>query len=390
MTTPKPTVRTRATTGIYVKHRDACASHTADRCSCKPAYQAAVWSARERRRVRRHFDTLADAKAWRAEMLVGLRKGTVKAPTRITLREAAEEWLAGAEAGTILTRTRAPYKSSALRGYRRALELRVLPQLGHLRLSAIDRVTLQDFADGLARTLDPSTVRNTMSPVQAILRRATNRGVIATNPAVGLELRAPQGRRERIAAPTEAAALLAALPDEDRALWGAALYGGLRRGELRALRWDDVDLDRNVVRVVRSWDDVDGAVEPKSRAGVRTVPIASVLRALLVEHRLRRGGHGEDLVFGAGAGRPFEPSTVRRRALASWQRADLAPIGLHECRHTFASLMIAAGVNAKALSTYMGHSSVTITFDRYGHLMPGNEEQAAGLLDVYLATAAGR
>lgn len=60
---------------------------------------------------------------------------------------------------------------------------------------------------------------------------------------------------------------------------------------------------------------------------------------------------------------------------------------LHEARHTFASLMIAAGVNAKALSTYMGHSSIMITLDRYGHLMPGNEEQAAGLLDAYLAAS---
>jgi integrase len=62
-------------------------------------------------------------------------------------------------------------------------------------------------------------------------------------------------------------------------------------------------------------------------------------------------------------------------------------VGLHEARHTFASLMIAAGVNAKALSTYMGHTSVTITLDRYGHLMPGNEEEAAGLLDAYLERA---
>ena len=68
-----------------------------------------------------------------------------------------------------------------------------------------------------------------------------------------------------------------------------------------------------------------------------------------------------------------------------WKAAGLSPIGLHEARHTFASLMIAAGVNAKALSTYIGHASVTITYDRYGHLMPGNEEQAAALLDSYLA-----
>ena len=77
-----------------------------------------------------------------------------------------------------------------------------------------------------------------------------------------------------------------------------------------------------------------------------------------------------------------------RTAAQEWVRAGagaLEPITLHECRHTFASLMISAGVNAKALSTYLGHSSITITLDRYGHLMPGNEGEAATLLDAYLA-----
>ena len=72
------------------------------------------------------------------------------------------------------------------------------------------------------------------------------------------------------------------------------------------------------------------------------------------------------------------------RAQRAWEAAGLAKIGLHEARHTYASLMIAAGANAKALSTYMGHSSVTVTYDRYGHLMPGNENEAAALLDTYL------
>ncbi len=70
-----------------------------------------------------------------------------------------------------------------------------------------------------------------------------------------------------------------------------------------------------------------------------------------------------------------------------WQAAGLDPIGMHECRHTFASLMIAADVNAKALSTYMGHSNISITYDRYGHLMPGNESEAAALVDAYLERA---
>jgi integrase len=78
---------------------------------------------------------------------------------------------------------------------------------------------------------------------------------------------------------------------------------------------------------------------------------------------------------------------ARKRVFTAWSRAGLDRIALHESRHTFASLMIAAGVNAKALSTYLGHSSITITLDRYGHLMPGNEDEAAGLLDAYLERA---
>ena len=90
-------------------------------------------------------------------------------------------------------------------------------------------------------------------------------------------------------------------------------------------------------------------------------------------------------MFGRTAEHPFTSSNVGRRARTAWR--GLTPITLHEGRHTYASLMIAAGVNAKALSTYIGHASITITLDRYGHLMPGNEEEAAGLLDAYLQRA---
>jgi integrase len=80
---------------------------------------------------------------------------------------------------------------------------------------------------------------------------------------------------------------------------------------------------------------------------------------------------------------------IHDRARRAWKHAGLAPIGLHECRHTYAAHMIAAGINPKALSQYMGHSSITITLDRYGHLMPGAEHQAATMLDDYLHSARG-
>jgi integrase len=375
------------TPGIRVRHSKVCPSRSGGVCRCHPTYQANVWSAREGKRIFRTFAVLADAKAWRTDAQVALRRGTMRAGSTGTLRDAAEAWLDGVKSGAIRNRSGHAYKPSAIRGYETALVTRVLPELGALRLSEVRRVDVQDFADRLcANGLDPSTVRNTLMPLRAIFRRAVARGEVAVNPTTGLELPALEGARDRIASPAEATKLLAALPERDRALWATAMYAGLRRGELLALRWEDVDLATGVIHVERSWDAKEGAVGPKSRAGRRTVPIPAVLRDYLVDHKLRSGRH-VGLVFGTSYAQPFTPSNVRKRANAAWARAGLDPIGLHECRHTFASLMIAAGVNAKALSAYMGHSSVTITLDRYGHLMPGNESEAAHLLDSYLARA---
>jgi integrase len=91
--------------------------------------------------------------------------------------------------------------------------------------------------------------------------------------------------------------------------------------------------------------------------------------------------------FGKTPTQPASYSTINARAAKAWETAKLAPIGLHEARHTCASILIAAGVNAKALSTYLGHGSIQITYDRYGHLMPGNEDEAATLIDAYLTRA---
>ena len=85
----------------------------------------------------------------------------------------------------------------------------------------------------------------------------------------------------------------------------------------------------------------------------------------------------------------FCSDALTARARGAWASRELEPIGLHQCRHTYAAFMIAAGVNAKALSSYMGHSSITVTLDRYGHLMPGNEVEAAAMLAAYLERDTG-
>jgi integrase len=370
--------------GITVRHTRACASREGRRCNCVRSYQAQVYSQEEQRRMSRSFATLAAARAWRHDAAVALRRGTLRAAPGLTVGEAAAEWLEAARRGLVLNRSGDPFKPSALRGYEQALRLRVVPDLGGVQLAELRRSHVQRYVNRLMSDgHNASTIRNTLLPLRAICRRALMLDEIAVNPITGVQLPAVRGRRDRIASPEEGAALLAALPDRDRALWGTALYAGLRLGELRALEWKHVELANGVIRVECAWDAREGPVEPKSRAGRRTVPIAAVLRHLLLEHRRQTSGTG--LVFGRSPERPFDPNSINQRAARHWARAGLCRIGMHECRHTFASLMIAAGVNPKALSTFMGHASITITLDRYGHLLPGSETAAAQLLNAFLA-----
>jgi integrase len=378
--------------GIVVKHRAGCASEREERCNCRRVYQAAVWSARDAKRIRKHFDQLGDAKSWRAESYGRLRRREMRAPSAMTFGEAAALWLLGVRAGAIRTRSGDRYKPSTIRSYEQALrgprdrKGGLLRELGHLKLSDLSLDDVQGYADRLlAAGAQPSTIRNAIMPVRVIYR--WRRREVPVNPTAGLSLPAVRHARVRIADPVEAERLLQALPARDRALWATAMYAGLRRGELMGLRWCDIDLPRGVIEVRQAWDPKEHLmVAPKSQAGSRRVPIAAVLRAFLAPAQLAAPADVQGLAFGAG-GVPFCASSVYERALRAWKAAGLQPICLHNCRHTAASLMIAAGVNAKALSTFMGHANISITLDRYGHLMPGAEDEAAGLMDAYLQAA---
>ncbi len=370
--------------GIEVRHARSCASRTGRRCNCEPGYRVSVYDPISRRKASKTFRTLAEARHWRATAQTQAARGVRLSATAQTLHDAAEAFVDGITSGAIRTRAGERYRASVVREYERSLRLHVLPMLAGAKLAKIQRRDVQRLVDDMLRAgADPSTIRNALKPLQVIYRRAIEDGDLAVNPCEGLRVPATRGRRERIATPAEAARLIETLRPEGRALWGCAFYAGLRLGELRALFWSDVDVASGLIRVERSMSSRGETGEPKSRAGRRSVPIIAALHDLLVEHKLlmRRD---EGLVFGSSATAPFTPSAVRRRALTAWRRAGLAPIGLHECRHTFASLLIAAGVNAKAITAYLGHASIQTTFDLYGHLMPGNEDEAVALVDAYL------
>jgi site-specific recombinase XerC len=155
----------------------------------------------------------------------------------------------------------------------------VLPKFGGLRLSDLRRTDVQDFIEEMqADGKSPITIDCTLNPLRAIHRRAVARGEIAVNPVREVELPKGEEKRDRIASRGEASKLLAALPGADRPIWATAMYAGLRRGELMALAADHVDIATGLIRVERSWDEYEGLIGLKSRAGKRKVPIAGVRR----------------------------------------------------------------------------------------------------------------
>jgi integrase len=368
--------------GITKRHARSCTARNGGRCRCTPSFQAQVWDAAAGKRITKGFATITAARQWRQDAYSALRAGTLTADRGPTLEQAAEDWFTAAQAGIVRNRSGEAYKPSAIRGYEQNLRKRVLPELGHERLREITLPQLQRFVDRLAADgLAAATITATITPLRAIYRRARQLGEVHTNPTSSISVPAVNRRQTRFATAEQVEAMLAELHSaKDRALWATALYAGLRRGELMGLHRNEADVATGLIHVERGWDQCGGEVAPKSKLGRRKVPIPAVLRDRLAEC----------LMDGPESGRIFvgaRDSYERGREAA--KRAKVEPPTLHECRHGYASLMIAAGVNVKALSTFMGHSNIRITLDQYGHLLPGAEDEAAELLDAFLARSLG-
>lgn len=381
--------KSAAMQGIEVRHESKCSSTDMSKAckSCNASYRAAAYDRKlGKQRKAKWTQSLPQARADRVELQQGINTNALAAPNSVSFREAAEDFIAKAGTGEIRNRSRKVFKPSVVRSYQASLRLHVLPTIGAAKLSEIQRRDLQDLIDRMELKHSASTIRNAINPIRAIYRHAFARDLVKINPTIGLEMPAVDSRRERIASVAEAKDLLSVLKPEDRPVWATAFYAGLRLGELRALRWENVDLDANVIHVRESMDHkTTQRIDPKSKAGFRKVPVIPILKVYLLNQRMATDG---DLVFPGSVAKHFNPSGLYQRSYRRWDKTDRTKIGLHECRHTFASLMIAAGVNIKAISVYMGHSSVAITLDLYGHLLPDDLETNGKLLNAFLEAKA--
>jgi integrase len=265
-------------------------------------------------------------------------------------------------------------RTATIACYETVLNRHLLASFGPHEVGTIRRSDLAEHFDRMREGgATVQTVNRALRAMKAVLFFALERELVERN--VMQRFRPFEGGRDErhvsrgAFSESEVQAILSAARAHERALIGLLCFTGLRPGEAYALEWSDVDLVAGHVRVVRSWDHRGGKfVEPKTRAGTRIVPLSGWLVSELAVHKERSGDTG--LVFSNGAGKPMNPSNVRRDIwLPLKKRAGVSDLDLYSLRHTFASLGRTAGESAFNVARMMGHSRSTLVDQVYAHSM---------------------
>ncbi len=276
------------------------------------------------------------------------------------------------------------------------IRIRVVPLIGDIRLSELTPQHLESlYGRLLASGLAPASVVRTHAVLHRALRRAFDLGLIPRNPCD--IARPPQVRRKelRTLSSLEVKSLLDRTENSTiRTLYAVGATAGLRRGELLALKWTDIDFDRGRLTVQRTALRVHGGGihygEPKTDAGRRTVRLGAMVVGELRRHkteqlsmRLKAGPAWEDhgLVFTNIFGRPLDAGFVTRTFKRDLALAGLPAIRLHDLRHTFATLSLEQGTPVKSLQSALGHSTISTTLDIYGHVTPAMQDAVAETMD---------
>lgn len=325
------------------------------------------------------FKRKVDADRFDRKVHVDLERGDYIDPkaSQLTVRSMADEWIAGAM----------NLRAGGRETYERDLRRYILPELGDRRLATLTPARIDAFlAAELDAGLAPSSVHRHYRTLRRMLQVAVDKGRIARNPCdpVTPPYVAPSEMRFLDVAQVEA--LAARIGARYRAWVLVAAYGGLRWSELVGLRRRQVDAARVTVagQLVRragawTWE------EPKTRAGRRTITLPESVALEMKGHLDDFSAHGPDgLVFPNGVGSPLlGPSFTGNVFKPALKRAGLdGKVRIHDLRHTAVALAIAAGAHPKAIQARMGHASITVTLDRYGHLFPEMDEAIAVGLDA--------
>jgi len=316
-------------------------------------------------------------------------------------------------AGWLESYARVELKRSTFRSYEQLLRLHIIPEFGHLKLSDIKRKDIKAFLSKLSRqtktidqTTSPKFSRDTLRLIVCALRTVLNAAVedgdLESNPAsrVGkFAKREPRAQQAAAMTRQEAEGFLLAVQEvcpDWYPFFLAALRAGLRRGELIALKWGDIqfgDSERDSNRyILVQRSHYMGAFTTTKNKKSRRVDLSRQLRVALIELRDQRllaafqGGKtsiSDELVFPSHAGTPIKPDNIAVRYMQpALERAGLRHFRFHDLRHTFGSLLIQSGASLAYVKEQMGHSSIQVTVDIYGHLIPGADISCVDKLDT--------
>jgi integrase len=322
----------------------------------------------ERGRPAAGYFTKRTAEAWLRDVLDEARRGTLPGlvKTGITFADAAAEWLRYVEHD----RDRKP---STIVGYKAILRAQLLPAFGEEPIESITTAQIESWLAGFDRA--PATRTKALVLMHGVFKRAKKLYGLPTNPVADVEK--PPMRRSGdidVFSPEEVMALVrAAASEQDAAIYLTAAFTGLRRGELLALRWRDVDFAGQVVRVRASY--AEGALTTPKSGKVRSVPMApDVAKALAKLGQRPEWTTDDDLVFVGQAGGYLDGRALRRRYDSALQRAGLRKLRFHDLRHTFGTRMIAKA-DIRRVQEWMGHADIQTTM-KYLHYAPREEDAA--------------
>lgn len=325
------------------------------------------------------FNRRLDADRWLTSQNSARDRGEWVDPAHSaeSFRAVADGWLAGRRNVAESSRAR---DTSYLRNL-------ILPFLGQLRLRDVTADVLDGWVANLDEDYAPATTRKAFNIASQILDRAVILRKIPANPARikdAVSLPALDPSEMRFLSVDELGDLADAVDPRYRALVLSGAYTGLRWGELAGLRAKYLDLNAGTVTVAESLYEVGGKLgwkSPKTSASRRTITLPPYL---IEELRVYLGDHpvvGDGLVFPDSRGGPLRRSNFARRTFKPAVRASVGePCRVHDLRHTHAAWLIANGEHPKTIQSRLGHASIKATLDRYGHLMPGLDEAAAGRL----------
>jgi integrase len=316
-------------------------------------------------------DRLEEVRREAGVSVVAPGRAAPAAATTVTFAEAAAEYLRFAEQDR-------GCKASTLRGYRNAIKVHLLPVFGSMKLDEITVQEIERWRAGMSsvrvqRELSNKTKNNLLVLMHAIFRHAVKLYGLPANPVASVDrFRVRSSGDIQVFSPEEVWALVRAAKSEaDAAIFLTAAFTGLRRGEVLALRWRDVDFAGSTIRVRASY--AAGHLTTPKSGKVRAVPMAPDVAGALAKLGDRERYTGDDdFVFAGEMGPPLDGDALSSRYRDALARAGLRPLRFHDLRHTFGTRMIAKA-DIRRVQEWMGHADIQTTM-KYLHYVPRDED----------------